>query len=212
VGEVGRGDGHHLGPVVAPGRAQGALDLPPQDGAEIVRHLKAEVVSPRELVALEEHGVRHGRTSREYRWMSRSASYINELLGFPWSAIGAGGGTGNCRQTLFCIGLDGSRAPSWHRLCGQWSGRGHSSVRGRRMRPPQVGVRRGPRVLTSEAARSPSEQARSVTAEGLSMSPLHRVPAGRLRWSGTCGLVWSRPPNAWLWALVQWRSWPSIRS
>jgi hypothetical protein len=82
------------------------------------------------------------------------------------------------------IGLRGSRAPSWHRLRG-WSGRGHSSVRGRRVRPPQVGVRQGHGASISEAAWSPSERARPVTAEGLSMSPLPRVPAGRFRRSGT---------------------------
>jgi hypothetical protein len=87
------------------------------------------------------------------------------------------------------IGLRGSRAPSWGRLGGSGSGRGHSSVRGRRKRPPQVGVRRGPGGSISEAARSPSERVRSVTAEGLSMSPLPRVPAGRFRRSGTRGLV-----------------------
>jgi len=83
------------------------------------------------------------------------------------------------------IGLRGSRAPSWHRLRGWSPGRGHSSVRGRRKRPPQVGVRRGPGASISEAARSPIEQARPVTTEGSSMSPLPRVPAGRFRRSGT---------------------------
>jgi hypothetical protein len=83
------------------------------------------------------------------------------------------------------IGLRGSRAPSWHRLRRWSSGRGHSSVRGRRVRPPQVGVRQGPGASISEAAWSPIEQARPVTAEGLSMSPLPRVPAGRFRRSGT---------------------------
>ena len=90
------------------------------------------------------------------------------------------------------IGLRGSRAPSWHRLRGWSSGRGHSSVRGRRMRPPQVGVRRGPGASISEAARSPIERARSVTAEGSSMSPLPRVPAGRFRRSGTRDLAGGR--------------------
>ena len=87
------------------------------------------------------------------------------------------------------IGLRGSRAPSWHRLRGWSSGRGHSSVRGRRVRPPQVGVRRGPGASISEAAWSPIERARSVTAEGSSMSPLPRVPAGRFRRSGTRDLA-----------------------
>jgi hypothetical protein len=92
-------------------------------------------------------------------------------------------------QTSSVIGLRGSRAPSRHRLRGWSSGRGHSSVRGRRVRPPQVGVRRGPGASISEAARSPIERARSVTAEGLSMSPLPCVPAGRFHRSGTRGLV-----------------------
>jgi len=87
------------------------------------------------------------------------------------------------------IGLRGSRAPSWNRLRGWSSGRGHSSVRGRRRRTPQVGVRRGPGASISEAAWSPIERARPVAAEGLSMSPLPRVPAGRFRRSGTRGLA-----------------------
>ena len=89
------------------------------------------------------------------------------------------------------IGLRGSRAPSWHRLRGWSSGRGHSSVRGRRVRPPQVGVRRGPGASISESAWSPVERARArpVTAEGSSMSPLPRVPAGRFRRSGTRDLT-----------------------
>jgi hypothetical protein len=87
------------------------------------------------------------------------------------------------------IGLRGSRAPSWHRLRGGSSGRGHSSVRGRRMRPPQVGVRRGPGASISESAWSPIERARPVTTEGSSMSPLPRVPAGRFRRSGTRDLA-----------------------
>jgi hypothetical protein len=70
------------------------------------------------------------------------------------------------------------------------------------VRPPQVGVRRGPGASISESAWSPIERARPVTAEGSSMSPLPRVPAGRFRRSRTrdlaeaaerlfCGL-WSR--------------------
>ena len=113
-----------------------------------------------------------------------------------------GGGRGTVVEPSSVIGLRGSRAPSWHRLRGWSSGRGHSSVRGRRVRPPQVGVRRGPGASISESAWSPIERARSVTAEGSSMSPLPRVPAGRFRRSGTrdcaeaterlfCGL-WSR--------------------
>ena len=47
------------------------------------------------------------------------------------------------------------------------------------------GLRRGPGASISEAAWSPIERARSVTAEGSSMSPLPRVPAGRFRRSGT---------------------------
>jgi hypothetical protein len=95
-------------------------------------------------------------------------------------------------QTSSVIGLRGSRAPSRHRLRGWSSGRGHSSVRGRRVRPPQVGVRRGPGASISEAARSPIEQARPVTADGLLMSPLPRVPAGRFRRSGTRDLAGAR--------------------
>lgn len=113
-----------------------------------------------------------------------------------------GGGRGTVVKPSSVIGLRGSRAPSWHRLRGWSSGRGHSSVRGRRMRPPQVGVRRGPGASISESAWSPIERARPVTAEGSSMSPLPRVSAGRFRRSGTrdlaeaaerliCGL-WSR--------------------
>ena len=113
-----------------------------------------------------------------------------------------GGGRGPVVEPSSVIGLRGSRAPSWHRLRGWSSGRGHSSVRGRRVRPPQVGVRRGPGASISESAWSPIERARPVTAEGSSMSPLPRVPAGRFRRSGTrdlaeaagrlfCGL-WSR--------------------
>ena len=113
-----------------------------------------------------------------------------------------GGGRGTVVKPSSVIGLRGSRAPSWHRLRGWSSGRGHSSVRGRRVRPPQVGVRRGPGASISESAWSPIERARPVTAEGSSMSPLPRVPAGRFRRSGTrdcaeaaerlfCGL-WSR--------------------
>jgi hypothetical protein len=83
------------------------------------------------------------------------------------------------------IGLRGSRAPSWHRLRGWSSGRGHSSVRGRRVWPPQVGVRRGPGASISEAAWLPIERDFSVTTEGSSMSPLPCVPAGRFRRSGT---------------------------
>jgi hypothetical protein len=100
-----------------------------------------------------------------------------------------GGGRGTVNKPSSVIGLHGSRAPSWHTRRGGSSGRGHSSVRGRRVRPPQVGVRRGPGASISEAARSPIERARSVTAEGLSMSPMPRVPAGRFRRSGTRGLV-----------------------
>jgi hypothetical protein len=113
-----------------------------------------------------------------------------------------GGGRGAVVKPSSVIGLRGSRAPSWHPLRGWSSGRGHSSVRGRRVRPPQVGVRRGPGASISESAWSPIERARPVTAEGSSMSPLPRVPAGRFRRSGTrdlaeaaerlfCGL-WSR--------------------
>ena len=79
----------------------------------------------------------------------------------------------------------GSRAPSWHRLRGWWSGRGHSSVRGRRVRPPQVGVRQGPGASISEAAWWSSQRARPVATEGSSMSPSPCVPAGRFRRSGT---------------------------
>jgi hypothetical protein len=100
-----------------------------------------------------------------------------------------GGGRGTVVKPSSVIGVRGSRAPSWHTRREWSSGRGHSSVRGRRVRPPQVGVRRGRGASISEAARSPSEGARSVTAEGLSMSPLPRVPAGRFRRSGTRGLV-----------------------
>jgi hypothetical protein len=96
-----------------------------------------------------------------------------------------GGGTGTVVKPSSVIGLRGSRAPSWHARRGWSSGRGHSSVRGRRVRPPQVGVRRGPGASISEAARLPIERARPVAAEGLSMSPLPRVPAGRFRRSGT---------------------------
>ena len=96
-----------------------------------------------------------------------------------------GGRRGAVNKPSSVIGLRGSRAPSWHRLRGWSSGRGHSSVRGRRVRPPQVGVRRGPGASISEAAWSPLERARSVTAEGLSMSPLPCIPAGRFRRSGT---------------------------
>jgi hypothetical protein len=87
------------------------------------------------------------------------------------------------------IGLRGSRAPSWQRLRGWSSGRGHSSVRGRRVRPPQVGVRQGPGASISEAAWSPIEGARPVAAEGSSMSPSPCVPAGRFRRSGTRDLA-----------------------
>jgi hypothetical protein len=100
-----------------------------------------------------------------------------------------GGGRGPAVKPSSVIGLRGSRAPSWHTLHGWSSGRGHSSVRGRRVRPPQVGVRRGPGASISEAAWSPIERARPVTAEGLSMSPLPRVPAGRFRRSGTRDLA-----------------------
>ena len=62
------------------------------------------------------------------------------------------------------------------------------------MRPPQVGVRRGPGASISESAWSPIERARPVTAEGSSMSPLPCVPAGRFRRSGTRDLL--RPPSA----------------
>ena len=67
-----------------------------------------------------------------------------------------GGGRGTVVKPSSVIGLRGSRAPSWHRLRGWSSGRGHSSVRGRRVRPPQVGVRRGPGASISEAAWSSS--------------------------------------------------------
>jgi hypothetical protein len=103
-----------------------------------------------------------------------------------------GGGRGIVVKPSSVIGLRGSRAPSWHTRRGWSSGRGHSSVRGRRVRPPQVGVRRGPGASISEAAQSPIEQARPVTAEGLSMSPLPRVPAGRFRRSGTRDLAGAR--------------------
>ena len=91
----------------------------------------------------------------------------------------------NCRPTLFCnraARVKGSKLVPAPRMVA-WQG--HSSVQGRRVRPPQVGVRRGRGASISEAARSPIERARSVTAEGLSMSPLPRVPAGRFRRSGT---------------------------
>ena len=100
-----------------------------------------------------------------------------------------GGGRGAVIKPSSVIGLRGSRAPSWHTLRGWSSGRGHSSVRGRRVRPPQVGVRHGPGASISEAARSAIEQARSVATEGSSMSPLPRVPAGRFRRSGTRDLA-----------------------
>jgi hypothetical protein len=87
-------------------------------------------------------------------------------------------------QTSSVIGLRGSRSPSWHGRCGWSSGRGHSSVRGRRVWPPQVGVRLGPGASISEAAWWSSQRARPVTTEGSSMSPLPRVPAGRFRRSG----------------------------
>jgi hypothetical protein len=117
------------------------------------------------------------------------------------ATVGGGRGTTVVKPSSV-IELRGSRAPSWHPLRGWSSGRGHSSVRGRRVRPPQVGVRRGPGASISESAWSPIERARPVTAEGSSMSPLPRVPAGRFRRSGTrdlaeaaerlfCGL-WSR--------------------
>jgi hypothetical protein len=104
-----------------------------------------------------------------------------------------GGGRGTVVKPSSVIGLRGSRAPSWHRLRGWWSGRGHSSVRGRRVRPPQVGVRRARGTSISEAAWSRIERARPVTAEGSSMSPLPRVPAGRFRRSGT--VIALRPPD-----------------
>jgi len=115
----------------------------------------------------------------------------------PTRCLGGGRGTVSKPSSVIglrgsrasVIGLRGSRAPSWHTLHGWSSGRGHSSVRGRRVRPPQVGVRRGPGASISEAAWSPIERARPVTAEGLSMSPLPRVPAGRFRRSGTRDLA-----------------------
>jgi hypothetical protein len=62
---------------------------------------------------------------------------------------------------------------------------GATSVRGRRVRPPQVGVRQGPGASISEAAWWSSQRARPVTTEGSSMSPSPCVPAGRFRRSGT---------------------------
>jgi hypothetical protein len=96
-----------------------------------------------------------------------------------------GGGRGTVVEPSSVIGLRGSRAPSWCRLLGWWSGRGHSSVRGRRVRPPQVGVRHGPGASISETAWLPIERDPSVTTEGSSMSPPPCVPAGRFRRSGT---------------------------
>jgi hypothetical protein len=99
------------------------------------------------------------------------------------------GGRGTVVKPSSVIGLRGSRAPSWRRLREWSSGRGHSSVRGRRVRPPQVGVRPGPGASISEAAWLPIERDLSVTTEGSSMSPPPCVPAGRFRRSGTRGLV-----------------------
>jgi hypothetical protein len=114
------------------------------------------------------------------------AQIAREMIGH--ATVGRGG-RGAVVQPSSVIGLRGSRAPSWHTLHGWSSGRGHSSVRARCVRPPQVGVRRGPGASISEAAWSPIERARPVTAEGLSMSPLPRVPAGRFRRSGTRDLA-----------------------
>ena len=116
-----------------------------------------------------------------------------EFLGFSGPISGrrdcphrrVGGGRGTVVKPSSVIGLRGSRAPSWHRLRGWSSGRGHSSVRGRRVRPPQVGVRQGPGASISEAAWWSIERARPVTTEGSSMSPSPCVPAGRFRRSGT---------------------------
>jgi hypothetical protein len=85
-------------------------------------------------------------------------------------------------QPSSVIGLHGSRSPSWHRRYGWSSGRGHSSVRGRRVRPPRVRDRQGPGASISEAAWWSSQRARPVTTEGSSMSP---SPCVRFRRSGT---------------------------
>jgi hypothetical protein len=139
-----------------------------------------------------ENGFRPGNGGQQPK---TEKSFISGTLGkrpLPerrLQSLVVGGGRGTVVKPSSVIGLRGSRAPSWHRLRGWSSGRGHSSVRGRRTWPPQVGVRPGPGASISEAARSPIEQARPVTAEGLSMSPLPCVPAGRFRRSGTRGSV-----------------------
>ena len=89
---------------------------------------------------------RRGRRSRRAAARSREGE---ELSSNPSSAVGR----------------RGSRIPSW-----SWAPRmvilqGHSSVRRRRGRPPQVGVRHGPGASISEAAWLPIERDPSVTTE-----------------------------------------------
>ena len=83
----------------------------------------------------------------------------------PASSSTVAGGRELSSNPSSVIGRRGSRTPSWSWLRGWSSGRGHSSVRGRRGRPPQVGVRHGPGASISEAAWLPIERDPSVTTE-----------------------------------------------
>jgi hypothetical protein len=125
-----------------------------------------------------------------------------------------GGGRGTVVKPSSVIGLRGSRAPSWHRLRGWSSGRGHSSVRGRRVRPPQVGVRHGPGASISEAAWLPIERDPSVTTEAaelwsragsstavLNASAVTAPTPGTSSSGGTPGRTWS--PPAWPFAVTR---------
>ena len=58
----------------------------------------------------------------------------------------------NYRQTIFCSRAARVKGAKVAWIRGWWSGRAHSSVRGRRVRPPQVGVRQRPGASISEAA------------------------------------------------------------
>ena len=77
----------------------------------------------------------HEKPPNSWAFQGRSADGETVRMG------NVGGGRGTVVKPSSVIGLRGSRAPSWHRLRGWSSGRVHSSVRGRRVRPPQAGVR-----------------------------------------------------------------------
>ena len=80
----------------------------------------------------------------------------------------------NYRQTLFCSRAARVKGAKVAWIRGWWSGRAHSSVRGRRVRPPQVGVRQRPGASISE----PRGQRSSMLVRSPRRSrQCHRCPA-----------------------------------